>query len=91
MNTQSKLTFALSYSLLHSGSVELVWNNVWTLVSLVQDPELSNDIRFQGGIPLFLSLLQDCFTSDKETLPSLDDSEYTESVGCIKVMKLMPV
>ncbi|XP_014665011.1 PREDICTED: serine/threonine-protein kinase Nek10-like [Priapulus caudatus] len=66
-------------SLLHSGSVELVWNTVWTLVNLVQDADLSNDIRLQGGIPIFLSLLQDGFPGDEDVLPCLTESPGSSS------------
>ncbi|EDO29162.1 predicted protein, partial [Nematostella vectensis] len=45
-------------SLLHYDNLKLLWNLVWIIVQLAEDPDSSNDVRLLGGIPLLLALLQ---------------------------------
>ncbi|EDO46234.1 predicted protein, partial [Nematostella vectensis] len=47
-------------SLLHYDNLKLLWNLVWIIVQLAEDPDSSNDVRLLGGIPLLLALLQEC-------------------------------
>ncbi|XP_015752119.1 PREDICTED: serine/threonine-protein kinase Nek10-like [Acropora digitifera] len=57
--SKSKETLLYFDSLLHCDNHKLLWNVVWIIVQLAEDPDSSNDIRLLGGIPLLLALLQD--------------------------------
>ncbi|XP_066571835.1 serine/threonine-protein kinase Nek10 [Amia ocellicauda] len=63
-------------SLLHSEHLKLLWNVVWILVQLCEDPETSAEIRVWGGIKQLLHLLQGDrdFVSDRSSVGSLSSA-----------------
>ncbi|XP_070565235.1 serine/threonine-protein kinase Nek10-like [Ptychodera flava] len=63
-------------SLLHCDNLKLLWNVIWCIVQLSEDPDISSDIKTMGGVPLILSILHDRkFVSDSSnSLPKSADS-----------------
>ncbi|XP_043920696.1 serine/threonine-protein kinase Nek10 [Protopterus annectens] len=63
-------------SLLHSDHLKLLWNVIWVLVQLCEDPESSAEIRIWGGIKQLLHILQGDrnFVSDRASIGSLSSA-----------------
>ncbi|RDD36818.1 Serine/threonine-protein kinase Nek10 [Trichoplax sp. H2] len=43
---------------LHSTNVKILWNVIWIIVQMAEDPECRDEVRITGGIPLLLSIVQ---------------------------------
>ncbi|KAJ8290649.1 hypothetical protein GJAV_G00015830 [Gymnothorax javanicus] len=63
-------------SLLHSEHLKLLWNVVWVLVQLCEDPDTSTEIRAWGGVQQLLRIL-DCdrvYVSDRASVETLSSA-----------------
>ncbi|XP_035261278.1 serine/threonine-protein kinase Nek10 isoform X2 [Anguilla anguilla] len=63
-------------SLLHSEHLKLLWNVVWVLVQLCEDPDSSAEIRAWGGVQQLLRIL-DCdrvYVSDRSSVETLSSA-----------------